>query len=279
MEGKQEKLKAYGGIAFICVKLEDNVPTRLYFGRNHGRPLNLFRTKQLMMLSSEGEGDEIKATTLYTYNYQLDRLTTKFFLIPAYKPYEGTWSNTQSSFGFGRSTTPSCSTYGPSTYWDDEEERWKSIDDDDDWWDDWMSERYGIPSKVSTTPESLSPFLPAHSNVDEQAINKKYFDLLGEADGSYLEAYWIGIRRHDELQEKTEYTSEDFDEMETLFAACEMLDNDPGYRNYKSIHPLWQTGEELDEDELEIEEAEVLTQDEELKEALLAVTAAFAGKE
>lgn len=86
MEGKQKELNAHGGIAFICIKLVNNVPERMYFGRNHGRPLKLLRTKEGIMLSSEGEGEEIKAYTMYNYNYAKRHLSNRYFRIPAYDP-------------------------------------------------------------------------------------------------------------------------------------------------------------------------------------------------
>lgn len=93
LEGNQEKLTAYGMIAFICVKLVKGVPERLYFGRNT-RPLNMTRTKTNILLSSEGEGEAIKADQLYTYNYQLKRLTKRYFKVPSFKPYDPeTWAN------------------------------------------------------------------------------------------------------------------------------------------------------------------------------------------
>lgn len=84
LEGKQDKLTAYGGIAFICMKMVNGEPERLFFARNHSKPLNLLRNKQQMFLSSEGEGEEIEPNVLHNYNYQLNRMTTKHFYIPAW---------------------------------------------------------------------------------------------------------------------------------------------------------------------------------------------------
>lgn len=85
MEGKQDKLKAYGGIAFIAMKLVKGVPTNLYFGRN-SRPLKMFRNKSVMLLASEGPGEEVESDQLYNFNYKLKRLTHKYFKVPSYNP-------------------------------------------------------------------------------------------------------------------------------------------------------------------------------------------------
>jgi predicted glutamine amidotransferase len=85
MEGEQKELKAYGMMAFVCMKLVKGKVDRLYFGRN-SNPLNLYRDKQNISLSSEGAGEPIEAQKLYTYQYSRNRLTQKNFKVPAYNP-------------------------------------------------------------------------------------------------------------------------------------------------------------------------------------------------
>jgi hypothetical protein len=83
MEGKQKEFTARGGIAFICLKLVKGKLERMYFARNT-YPLNMQRTKDGLMLSSEGEGEPIKSDTLYNWNYKLRRLTKRPLTIPGY---------------------------------------------------------------------------------------------------------------------------------------------------------------------------------------------------
>lgn len=90
MEGKQDKIKAYGGMAFVCIKLVKGKLDKLYFGRNTN-PLNMLKVKQGIMLASEGPGTAIEADTLYTWNYQAKRLTNRKVIFPSwntasYKP-------------------------------------------------------------------------------------------------------------------------------------------------------------------------------------------------
>lgn len=75
LEGKQDELKAYGGIAFICLGMPNDKrkSTRLYFGRN-SNPINMVLNDAMIMLSSEGEGIETTPNTLYTYNYRSHKL-------------------------------------------------------------------------------------------------------------------------------------------------------------------------------------------------------------
>lgn len=86
LEGKQKEMKAYGSIAFICLKLTNGKLTTMYFGRNNGNPLNMLRTKEGMSLSSEGEGEAIAVNTLHAWNYAKKRLTKKEMRIPQFDP-------------------------------------------------------------------------------------------------------------------------------------------------------------------------------------------------
>jgi len=105
LEGKQKELTVYGGIAFICIKLVDNKPVKLYFGKNTGRPLKMKRDDVTMMISSEGEGEEIKPATLYTYDYKKRRLTERFFRIPSYNPANASNWSYDKKYGTGSSRT------------------------------------------------------------------------------------------------------------------------------------------------------------------------------
>lgn len=84
-EGKQEKMQAIGDMAFICIKLKKNKRERVFFYRNFGRPLNMLRSSEGLMLSSEGPGEEIKSDVLYNWNYDVRRLYTKELIVPEYE--------------------------------------------------------------------------------------------------------------------------------------------------------------------------------------------------
>lgn len=105
LEGKQKELTVYGGIAFICIKMVDNKPVKLYFGKNTGRPLKMLRDDKTMMISSEGEGEEIKPATLYTYDYKKRRLTDRFFRIPSYNPANAAAWGYDKKYGTGSERT------------------------------------------------------------------------------------------------------------------------------------------------------------------------------
>lgn len=70
IEGDVSKISAIGSIAFIVVqRTHEGVPVALYFGRNQGNPLVANVTENSITLSSEGEGEIIKAHTLYRLDY------------------------------------------------------------------------------------------------------------------------------------------------------------------------------------------------------------------
>lgn len=74
MQGKNDKVEAKGGIAFVCAKLVDGELTDLYFARNKN-PLYMLKNKKGLYLASEGEGEMIDSETLYGYNYKDDSIT------------------------------------------------------------------------------------------------------------------------------------------------------------------------------------------------------------
>lgn len=84
LEGKQDKLKAYGGIAFICLAMpkDKRTPSKLHFARNNSPLMMDYKEGQMIVLASEGEGEEIKPDTLYSYNYKTTKLETKELEVP-----------------------------------------------------------------------------------------------------------------------------------------------------------------------------------------------------
>lgn len=87
MEGKQEEMKVYGDMAFICLKIVKGELKNMYFGRNI-RPLNMFRDKNSIELSSEGRGEATKEHTLYNWQYNTKRLVTKDMHFNQFKPWD-----------------------------------------------------------------------------------------------------------------------------------------------------------------------------------------------
>lgn len=80
----QDELQAFGGIAFVCIRVVEGKLDRLYFAKNSYKPLNMLRNDAGIMLSSEGAGEPIEDNTLYTYYYKSNRLTKKSFLVKRY---------------------------------------------------------------------------------------------------------------------------------------------------------------------------------------------------
>ena len=99
LEGEVDKITAYGTIAFICIKRdEDGIPEAVYFARNDGNPLHMKLTDNSITLSSVGEGEMIKPDTLYRFDYRTYKLTEQYLTIPEYGnvSYYGS-----GAFGFG----------------------------------------------------------------------------------------------------------------------------------------------------------------------------------
>lgn len=75
LNGMVDKFEARGSVALLCLELnEKNQAQKLFFYRNDSNPLNLFRSKQYLMLSSEGGGEEVKANQVYYYDYKTKQI-------------------------------------------------------------------------------------------------------------------------------------------------------------------------------------------------------------
>lgn len=254
MEGQQEELKVYGGIAFICIKLVDDVPEKLYFGRNYGRPLKLFRGKDGIMLSSEGIGDEIEAARLYTYNYKLNRMTHKFFRIPSYdsSKWNSNWDDRATTSVKRIADTASNNACSQDSYYIDDYGH-AVYDDDDSWneneyWDEntleWKNYRNThasrLPDDGGSRPTIIGEILTKPS---EQQINSFLFRHIGEASGHYDTTYWALSLMHEDLEMKAQSINIKR-ELELIEHAMIRICDDPSYIDETSYHPLWVVPEE-----------------------------------
>ena len=86
LEGEVDELTARGSIAFIIIKRnKDGKNKTLFFGRNNGNPLKMKMTKHSLTLSSQGEGKDVEANQLYSYDYETGELKKRYLLIPYYE--------------------------------------------------------------------------------------------------------------------------------------------------------------------------------------------------
>jgi len=71
LNNKTDKFEAQGSVAFICLETnkKDNRADRLYFYRDSISDLHYFRDKDLLVISSEGHWDKVKANNIYYYDY------------------------------------------------------------------------------------------------------------------------------------------------------------------------------------------------------------------
>lgn len=87
IEGQTKGISAYGSIAFIIMKLsKTKKPLKLYFGTNRG-DLYMKRTKNNMVISSEGSGALIPNGKLHTFDYKTGKVTAADMEIPRTFPY------------------------------------------------------------------------------------------------------------------------------------------------------------------------------------------------
>ena len=85
LEGQTEGLSIEGSAAFIVVQTDKKGKvTKVFFGRNDGNPLKLSASRGKIRLSSEGEGENISANVLYSFDldsYKIKKKELKFIKI------------------------------------------------------------------------------------------------------------------------------------------------------------------------------------------------------
>lgn len=85
--GLQEKPKAVGSCAFICLEkdLSDPSKNKLHYYRNAGNPLFMHRNDKVMKILSQiapgQKADLVPADTLFTYNYENDSILSSAFKV------------------------------------------------------------------------------------------------------------------------------------------------------------------------------------------------------
>jgi len=106
LEGRQKKIEAQGGIAFIYLETDrSNHVLKLHFARNNGSPLEMKRDLSCLAIASENVSDQdIPPHKLYTYDYRIQKIAQRKMELPECELH---------------TLFPS---YPPGTYWDEVEE-------------------------------------------------------------------------------------------------------------------------------------------------------------
>jgi predicted glutamine amidotransferase len=232
MEGKQKELTAYGGIAFICIKLVRGKLDKMYFGRNNN-PLIMLRDKTGVALSSEGEGEPIERDTLYTFNYKLRRLTTRKLEIPAYQAttykYTGAYASTS-----GWEEDLDNDSWYKKNGWVYDFDRGFWVRDErkpGSWLPDSLRRKFGVAQQTKL----ITPTASASLNPSQDEIQKTVFMYLTAAEGHFEEAYWAMESDFTDCEE-----SGTIGQMLLLEEAIDSLLKDPEYISESSISSYWE---------------------------------------
>lgn len=216
LEGKQTELKTTGQVAFVCIKLHKGKLDKLFFGRNNN-PLNMYRDKHGIALSSEGNGEPIEPHTLYTWNYELKRLTTKPLRIPSFAAYVASTANNYMGYqGTGR---------------------WDKWGDDDEYSYSPPKGCLPVPYKSPQTEFKLEDKLyePDVAQVQARALH-----YLMARDGVFELAYEDAEDDYDQILDDTE-TYEEYKEIRLIERVLEFFATDPEYEDEYSVSSLWET--------------------------------------
>jgi hypothetical protein len=205
LEGKQPAVTAYGGMAFICIRLKQGKLDKLYFGRNTN-PLNFYREAGGIMLSSEGEGQAVEPHRLYTWHYGSKRLTTKSLTLPSYAEIDYSYTPPTESYG------------GRQSRWL-RENRWP------DSYYDWSAE---------TEPEIEIDW---DKLADQQKAKDTALRYLVQAEGNFELAYGELEFDYWQVAEDAESLGE-YEEMRVFEDAMKRLESDPEWTTERSLSSL-----------------------------------------
>lgn len=211
LEGKQDKLEAYGGIAFVCLEIpkDKRKPTKLHFARNTN-PLNLLIEEQTIMLSSEGDGASAKPNTLYSLNYKTLKLEEKELKVPTTDPNYVAPPYTPPTYSYGN--------YGgrqtfPSTW----QERWEdeTVYDDGDC-DDYEIDGPNDDVRDNSPARSRFQLLPADEDFTWDAL----YPIREEVEFKNFDGQIIQVRKSlvDKIDTYLEAVDGEFMSAQTLMS-------------------------------------------------------------
>lgn len=252
LEGKQDKMTAYGDMAIICIKLVDGEMEKLFFGRNSGRPLKIVRGKKSLFLSSEGEGDDVVINQLYTYSYSLNRLTHKYFRMPMWSQdfYDRTTKGVTSTKVYD-------SGYGYDYYYDGNGNK---VYYDNDYFDDGDSDEIYDRRYEYGSVKGKGNFKEFLTTPTETEINKTYYRILAASRGNFEDAYYTAAAELYLLTEEAEEigftTVNDQVQLKVLEAVIQRFVDDPDYIDDKSFHKYWKATEQKKSDDRKLTSTE-----------------------
>lgn len=102
IEGQTNHVGSVGSAAFFMVQVDKKtaIVEKIFFGRNSGNPLKLYKRQGEIMMSSEGKGEEVKEDLLYSFDPKTDnmKLSKKSMVIPRFTKAEE--KETKEAVGF-----------------------------------------------------------------------------------------------------------------------------------------------------------------------------------
>src|ERR1035437_1642473 len=107
IENKSNIVGAMGAAALVALQIDKltNKVTKVYFCRNASNPLAMTFNKGRLRLSSEGEGDDIKPDTLYSWNFENNKLKKRAMKFKTYTYVAPKSPYPHSEIGFGGHST------------------------------------------------------------------------------------------------------------------------------------------------------------------------------
>lgn len=230
MEGKQKELKAKGPCAFVCLKLVRGKVINMYFGRNWERPLSIFRDKETIRLSSEGETEHVMVDKLFTWNYARRRLYERKMDVPYVQHvYTGAYARKyQAPLPYKdsgvRNSGWANNDYQPPAG-DDWREQYPNL---------WAQMHYDEEHEMWEEGESV-PLLPASLPAGE--VETEAMQYLSRSKGNFDQAYYLA---ENDYMEEMDLTDASTHRIRLLERVLEYIQSDSEYVNEKSVSSIWE---------------------------------------
>lgn len=158
LEGKSKKIKSKGSIAFICLETDkkDNIQ-KIHYGHNDKNPLVIEKSDGMLILKSEGKGEDTEIDTLYSLNYTSNELIEREVNIGD----DYRWSKPVDNYDGYNGKRKQIGFTGMDDYRDDDEI------------EKYYNDKYNNGDKVEFRTEYVDELYERYQELEESQINIK----------------------------------------------------------------------------------------------------------
>lgn len=267
-EGKQDSMEVVGDIAFICARITDGTLDKLYFARNHMRPLKYWYDNSGLTLASEGkDGESVKVNTLYEFDYANKELSERdCFTLKYWQENKGGYNyedyeykgNTCHNFQLQNPHSPvdTYDDHATAGNWlsDELKKKYRKFlpGYSGSQYEYQQNEQTGLYEPIETydyneyeddfgpimteaeLDELFDTYIPSKADVQALAL-----DYLSRSQGNFEQAYWLLEDDYVEKVNQPDLSKTDMEEVRDMEKALDLIMDDPEYLDQTSVSSIW----------------------------------------